>query len=300
MATGRRVSRPRISVWLAERPASRRKPHQAPAPERGAVRAPDQGPGREAAQGATDQGVTDGTGQGGAEQMGTEQAAGLDLDRIVGATVRLLDAEGLAKFSMRRLAAELGVTAMSVYWYVDTKDDLLELALDAVNGEMALPDPTDESADWRDQLRQLAVEYRRLLLAHPWVSQLTGQFINVGPHWLAFSNATLRVMGRSGLPMEGRTGAIAAVFQFVYGFATNEGLFDARCKEAGMEMDDYFKHIMTTIRARPEFAEPLAEPARVMEARGGSTLQEMRERDFAFALDTVIAGIEAMRDRGGR
>lgn len=52
----------------------------------------------------------------------------------------MLDAEGLAKFSMRRLAAELNVTAMSVYWYVDTKDDLLELALDAVFGELELPD----------------------------------------------------------------------------------------------------------------------------------------------------------------
>src|SRR4051812_682970 len=67
------------------------------------------------------------------------QPSGLDRDRITGATVRLLDAEGLARFSMRRLAAELNVTAMSVYWYVDTKDDLLELALDAAYGEMRLP-----------------------------------------------------------------------------------------------------------------------------------------------------------------
>ena len=51
-------------------------------------------------------------------------------------SVRLLDEEGLAKFSMRRLAAELNVTAMSVYWYVDTKDDIFELALDAVFGEV--------------------------------------------------------------------------------------------------------------------------------------------------------------------
>ncbi len=65
--------------------------------------------------------------------------------------MRLLDAEGLAGFSMRRLAAELNVTAMSVYWYVDTKDDLLELALDRAFGELELPDPEDD-ADWREQL----------------------------------------------------------------------------------------------------------------------------------------------------
>lgn len=67
------------------------------------------------------------------------QPSGLDRERITGTAVRLLDAEGLGKFSMRRLAAELNVTAMSVYWYVDTKDDLLELALDQAFDEMRLP-----------------------------------------------------------------------------------------------------------------------------------------------------------------
>ncbi|MFE2309823.1 TetR/AcrR family transcriptional regulator, partial [Streptomyces sp. NPDC059411] len=66
----------------------------------------------------------------------SEAPSGLDRDRITAATVRLLDAEGLARFSMRRLAAELGVTAMSLYWYVDTKHDLLELALDSALGEL--------------------------------------------------------------------------------------------------------------------------------------------------------------------
>ena len=74
----------------------------------------------------------------------------LDRDRITAATVRLLDAEGPAKFSMRRLAAELDVTAMSLYWYVDTKDDLLELALDTAFAEIP---PSREDADWRDRLR---------------------------------------------------------------------------------------------------------------------------------------------------
>ena len=112
---------------------------------------------------------------------GGGQPSGLDRDRITEVTVRLLDAEGLAKFSMRRLAAELNVTAMSVYWYVDTKDDLLELALDAASGEMELPDP-DAGEDWRDQLRTLAGGYRALLVRHPWVSPLAGTFLNIGPH----------------------------------------------------------------------------------------------------------------------
>lgn len=63
---------------------------------------------------------------------GGGQPSGPDRERITEVSVRLLDAEGPATFPMRRLAAELNVTAMSVYRYVDTEDDLLELALDAM------------------------------------------------------------------------------------------------------------------------------------------------------------------------
>ncbi|MFB6823065.1 TetR/AcrR family transcriptional regulator [Streptomyces virginiae] len=72
----------------------------------------------------------------------SEAPSGLDRERITTATVRLLDADGAARFSMRRLAAGLGVTAMSLYRYVGTKQDLLELALDSVLGELELPPET--------------------------------------------------------------------------------------------------------------------------------------------------------------
>ncbi|MFH8593001.1 TetR/AcrR family transcriptional regulator [Streptomyces rimosus] len=226
-----------------------------------------------------------------------DQPAGLDLDKIVAATVRLLDAEGLAKFSMRRLAAELGVTAMSVYWYVDTKDDLLELAMDAAAGEIDLPDESDEAADWRDQLRHLAVEYRTMLLAHPWVPRLLGEYINFGPHSMAFSNATLRVMARSGLSKESTSGALAAVFQFVYGFCTIQGLHRARCRAEGSTLDEYFRQVVGAVQDRPEFAETMELSVKAMYARKGLTAEQMLEHDFAFALDLQIAGIEAMRER---
>ncbi|CAL9507046.1 Tetracycline repressor protein class H [Streptomyces sp. enrichment culture] len=228
---------------------------------------------------------------------GGGQPSGLDRERITGATVRLLDAEGLAKFSMRRLAAELNVTAMSVYWYVDTKDDLLELALDAVHGGLVLPDPAADE-DWRDQLRTLAREYRTLLVRHPWVSPLAGSFLNIGPNALSFSQAVQRVIRKAGLPVHGVTGAIAAVFQFVYGYGTIEGHFLARVAEAGMTPDEYHRHALSAVTRAPDAAEVIQESTRIMEARGGDTVEEMVERDFAFALDLLIAGIEAMVARG--
>ncbi|WP_328537910.1 TetR/AcrR family transcriptional regulator [Streptomyces sp. NBC_00344] len=225
----------------------------------------------------------------------TDQPAGLDLEKITAATVRLLDSEGLSKFSMRRLAAGLGVTAMSVYWYVDTKDDLLELALDSVMGELSVP-ALEDTGQWREQLRQLASGYRGLLVQHPWVSPLIGEFLNIGPHSMVFSTAVQRVMRSSGLPLRGQTGGLSAVFQFVYGFGTVEGHFRDRCRRAGMSQDEYFRQAMGTISEQPGLRETFEEAQDVMDARGGDTVEEMRERDFRFALDLLIAGIEAKRE----
>ncbi|MEU9299154.1 TetR/AcrR family transcriptional regulator C-terminal domain-containing protein [Streptomyces sp. NPDC048269] len=146
----------------------------------------------------------------------SEALSGLDRERITAATVRLLDAEGLARFSMRRLAAGLGVTAMSLYWYVDTKHDLLELALDRALGELALSSgPASEG--WPGRLRTLARGYRRLLADHPWVAPLTAAYPNIGPHARAFDAALQRLLDATGLAGSARTGAHLAVSQFLHG-----------------------------------------------------------------------------------
>ncbi|MFD5780013.1 TetR/AcrR family transcriptional regulator [Streptomyces sp. NPDC126933] len=270
-----RAKRPtRTSVWLEGKPAARgRKSERPERPERS-----------ERSDQRSDQGA--------------DQPAGLDRDRIIAVSVRLLDAEGPAKFSMRRLAAELGVTAMSLYWYVDTKDDLLELALDSVFGEVQVPDLTDETADWRDQMRELAASYRSVLVRHPWVSPLIGKYLNIGPSSMVFSAAVQAVVGRTGLAPHGQMGALAAVFQFVYGFGTIEGHFVQRCAEAGLTQDEYYRQAMGTINEQPHFQRLFEGAGELMEARGGDTVEEMRERDFTFALELLIAGIETMRARG--
>ncbi|MGW5633423.1 TetR/AcrR family transcriptional regulator [Streptomyces sp. NPDC003832] len=237
-------------------------------------------------------------GKGRRGSKGGGQPSGLDRDRITEATVRLLDAEGLARFSMRRLAAELNVTAMSVYWYVDTKDDLLELALDAVYGEIPLPDP-EAGEDWRGQLRSLAREYRTLLVRHPWISPLAGTYLNIGPNSLGFARAIQQVIRRTGLPAHGVTGAISAVCQFVYGYGTIEGHFFTRVHDTGMTADAYYRHAMAKVSEAPSAAEAVEEAKDIMAARGGDTVEEMLERDFAFALDLLVAGIEEMVAREG-
>ncbi|WP_394432571.1 TetR/AcrR family transcriptional regulator [Streptomyces sp. SGAir0957] len=225
----------------------------------------------------------------------SEQPSGLDRDRITEASVRLLDAEGLAKFSMRRLASELGVTAMSVYWYVDTKDDLLELALDRVFGELEVPSPQDvDAGDWRVHVRELAAGYRALMVRHPWVSPQIGNYLNIGPNSLRFARAVQRVIGATGLSMDAQRGAIASVFQFVYGYGTIEGHFRQRCAEAGMSQDDYFHEAMAAFRVPEEMAEDFRHAEHMAAQAGSRTVDEMRDADFEVALDLLVAGIEAL------
>ncbi|MFF8960369.1 TetR/AcrR family transcriptional regulator [Streptomyces sp. NPDC014894] len=225
------------------------------------------------------------------------QPAGLDRDKIIEATVRLLDAEGTAKFSMRRLAAELDVTAMSVYWYVDTKDELLELALDAAFASLAPPD-VSVAEQWREQLRALAVAYREMLVRHPWVSAMAGAYLNVGPNSLAFSTAVQQVMRNTGLPTRGQMGGLSAVFQFVYGFGTIEGHFIARCAAAGLTQDEYLRDALGTMTGDPSLEHFISDSTDFMEEQSRETVEENRQRDFDYALELLVAGIEAMVARG--
>src|SRR3974377_1574713 len=80
------------------------------------------------------------------------------------------DAAGLATVTFRRLAAGFGVTPMSLYRYVDSKQALLDAIADRVFEDFELS--ADDGADWREQLRDLAYSYRRLLLAHPAIAAL--------------------------------------------------------------------------------------------------------------------------------
>ena len=96
---------------------------------------------------------------------------GLSRAEIVGAAVAVADAEGPEAISMRRIARELGVGAMSLYWYVESKEELLELMLDAIEAEIEVPEP---SGDWRADLGALAHRTRAALSQHRWAVELIG------------------------------------------------------------------------------------------------------------------------------
>jgi AcrR family transcriptional regulator len=101
-------------------------------------------------------------------------------DQIAEVALRIADAEGIDAVSMRRVAGELGAGTMTLYHYVQTKDELLALMDNAMMGELIVPD--DElSSDWREALTQIAHRSRAALLRHPWALEGIGDAY-IGPN----------------------------------------------------------------------------------------------------------------------
>ena len=96
---------------------------------------------------------------------------GLSLDRIVAAAVKAADADGLEAVSMSRVAVDLGAAPMSLYRYVASKDELLDLMIDLATGQP----PADPVADWRVGLTRWAEAYRAVLNRHDWILRLPAE-----------------------------------------------------------------------------------------------------------------------------
>lgn len=111
---------------------------------------------------------------------------------IVAAAIELVDAEGLASLSMRRVGDRLGKSAMSLYTYVPGKGELLDLMTDAALGELrggySLAD------GWRPALEAAARDQWRIYERHPWMLQVSGSRAGLGPNELAAYEAQVRLV----------------------------------------------------------------------------------------------------------
>ncbi|WAL93187.1 TetR/AcrR family transcriptional regulator [Streptomyces sp. Je 1-369] len=115
----------------------------------------------------------------------------LDRERIVAAAVALADEGGLEAVSLRKVAARLNAGPMRLYGYISTKEELLDLMVDAVQAEIL---PEELPGDWRAALRDLANGTRRTALRHEWLADLLGGRPAFGPNGLAVADATLAAL----------------------------------------------------------------------------------------------------------
>lgn len=146
--------------------------------------------------------------------------APISREAIVEAAVRLLDREGLAALSMRRLAEELGTGAASLYWHVGSKDGLLDLVLDRLIGEEKVPDA--DPGRWKEQLKDVARAQRRVSLRHPYIVRISIGRIPMGPNALRFSERVLAIMRAGGLPPRLAVQGYLLLIATVNGFTVDE------------------------------------------------------------------------------
>ena len=119
------------------------------------------------------------------------------VDEVVLAAIKLADAEGLPALSMRRVAEALGLSPMSLYTYVPSKAELVDLMVDRVALEIEEPDPGLEG--WRPKLEHLARQRWAMAQHHPWLMQVGIHRPPLGPNVLAKVEATLRSVDGLGL-----------------------------------------------------------------------------------------------------
>lgn len=143
-------------------------------------------------------------------------------ERIAHAAVAIADEEGIESVSMRKVASRLGAGTMSLYRYVDGKDDLLDLMVDEVYGE-AVCEP--HSGDWRTDMAGFAREVRRLTLRHPWMAGVRYPAAgrpSFGPNLLRVMEYHLAAVDGIGLDIDAMIDTWLTVSAFVDGYVSAE------------------------------------------------------------------------------
>jgi AcrR family transcriptional regulator len=205
----------------------------------------------------------------------------LTRERVVGAALRIMDAEGLDAVTMRRVGRDLGVEAMSLYNHVRDKDDLLDGICEHVMSEFQVPD----AGDWVHAARLGGREYRRLLLAHPNVITLMTErktsFTN--PESLRAYEFALDLFHRAGLSGADAVKAFHAFAGYILGFVMMElGLM------IGGPEDE------SNVRAHDEMARLVgaADLPRLRQALPHFVDCDVEEQ-FEYGLDLLIEGLRA-------
>jgi AcrR family transcriptional regulator len=207
--------------------------------------------------------------------------APLSRERIVRAAIRLADSDGLAAVSLRKVAAALDVGPMRLYGYIATKEELLELMLDAVYAGIR---PAGDS--WRHVLRSVAEATRQAAHQHEWFADLIGGRPQLGPHTLAAGEAVTAAM--HGVDLGTVVPAIAAVNAYVIGAVRRE-IAERRAERATGTDQKQFQRAFGPYLSRT-FATGRY-PALATVVRDGPHLTA--DETFQTGLDYLLDGIEA-------
>ena len=204
----------------------------------------------------------------------------LSRERVLQAALGLADRGGIEALTMRWLADELGVKAMSLYNHVADKSDIVDGIVDLVFGEIALP---AGEIDWKTAMRLRANSAREVLLRHPWASSLMQSRTRPGPATLRHHDSVIGSLRQAGFTIEMAAHAFSVIDSYVYGFAQQQqNLTYGTTEEATVVAEDILSRLPA--ESYPHLAEMIVEYA----LKPGYDYAE----EFNFGLELILDGLE--------
>jgi AcrR family transcriptional regulator len=211
-------------------------------------------------------------------------------DDIVAAATRIADREGFDSVSMRRIATELDAGTMTLYHYIRTKDELLTLVMDAVMGEVVVPD--DEMPDtWREALTVLANRSRAALERHAWILDITDDPA-IGPNSVRHFDQSLQAVASLAIELPEKLDIVTAIDEYVFGYCLQQRN-NVQPGDAGIdpEMVAYVSGLLKT--GDYPHLKAMADELGLENAWGQIEAHVRDEGRFARNLNRLLDGIEA-------
>ena len=221
----------------------------------------------------------------------------LSRDQIVSAALELLDTEGIDALSMRKLGTRLNAGATSMYSHVANKDELIELVVDHVYGEVDLTG-IEGTTDWRAAVNRIAHGLRDGFLRHPWIASVLGQVgtASLGPNLLRLSEALLGVFEEGGYSLEAAAQGMNTVSGYVIGVASTEAAWLTLLARSGQSQQEWVERFWPAaeqaVRGYPRMR-------RLYTAqREGFDVDSNRGDSFDEGLACILDGLEARLQPG--
>jgi AcrR family transcriptional regulator len=219
-------------------------------------------------------------------------------EQIVAKAMELTDRDGLGGLSMRRLADELGITAMSLYGYVPSKAELLDVMSDRAYGEIT--SRGEPAAPWQTRLAALARQHWALLLSHPWLLQIAASRPLLGPNVTALYDAELAAVDGLGLTDIEMDLIVSLLDDYVRGAARGAAEAAEAQARTGMSDQQWWEAYGPLLA---EVLDPARYPTavRVGSAAGAEyDAAHDPDRSFTFGLQRIIDGIDAFISTASR
>jgi AcrR family transcriptional regulator len=207
--------------------------------------------------------------------------------QITDAAVRIADAEGLEAATMRRIAAEIGAGAMSLYRYVPSRDDLIELMADRLMGEIDVEGIP--SGDWRADLTRFAGGLRAMWLRHPWIATVQGSRPSFGPNQLLLIERVMGVLDAH-VSVDENFSLTAILNSYVEGTVRDEVGWAEEARRSGLSESDWMARNSPYIHHLVKSGEYPIFTKLVTEARQPHL---SRDEQFRYGLERVLDCIAA-------